>query len=101
MGHELIDDIRKKTGACTIDLCLDFIDHTQELVAQKWLPQGKESHYSKRGPADSMLNPEKTILEQFNQLRVADNQNYPAFFTINGTGYKLAITKLETLLDDH
>ena len=33
----------------------------------------------------------KTIKEQFNLLRIVNNQEYPAFFEIDGRKYKLTI----------
>ncbi len=33
-------------------------------------------------------------------LRIADNQNFPAFFTLNQVTYKLAISKMETDADE-
>ena len=34
----------------------------------------------KRTPADSEIDPGKSILEQFNLLRIVDSERYPAFF---------------------
>ena len=38
---------------------------------------------------------DKTIKEQFNLLRVVDNEKYPAFFDYSGTRYLLKIYKAE------
>ena len=52
---------------------------------------GKQSFYPKRTEKDSELKITKTIKEQFNLLRVCDNDRYPAFFYINDKKYILKI----------
>lgn len=42
---------------------------------------GKESFYPKRSPKDSELDINKSLNEQFNLLRIASNEDFPAFFT--------------------
>jgi methionyl-tRNA formyltransferase len=37
------------------------------------------------------LDPQKSLAEQFNILRVVDNDRYPAFFEWNGRRYNLKI----------
>lgn len=89
-GCELNQVLRKKQADKTIEMCLRFIDNYQKYkIANK--PSGKESFYSKRMPKDSELNINKSIKEQFNLLRVVDNDQYPAFFIINGIKYELSI----------
>jgi UDP-4-amino-4,6-dideoxy-N-acetyl-beta-L-altrosamine N-acetyltransferase len=56
------------------------------------LPQsGNESFYPKRTPKDSELDINKTIQDQFNLLRIVDNDNYPAFFELEGQRYRLTV----------
>ncbi len=47
----------------------------------------------KRIPDDSRLEPQKTIAEQFDLLRVADAQRFPAFFDYRGHRYLVKIEK--------
>ena len=94
-GNELIDEIREKTARYTIDLCLDFLNNHKSLSLSAKKQKGDESFYPKRTPEDSRIDPDRTIREQFNLLRIADNQNYPVFFTHNGVNFKLAISKME------
>lgn len=90
-GHELVDEVREKQGKKTIELILKFIDNypNNPIIAQ----QGESSYYPKRSPQDSELDIFKTIDEQFNLLRVCDNDRYPAFFVRNGIKYILRIEK--------
>lgn len=90
-GYELIDEIREKLAEKISDLVLKFIDAYPSV---KGINQtGKESFYRKRTSEDSELNIEKSLKEQFNLLRVADNEHYPAFFNYRGRKYILKISK--------
>lgn len=92
-GHELCDDIRKMQGRKTQEICMRFL---QQNECPKALPQeGNSTQYPRRRPKDSELDIDKTIREQFNLLRVVDNQRYPAFFEVAGHKYILRITKAE------
>lgn len=90
-GTELIDEIRDVVGRVSVDFALAFIHDQEELVANRWTQTGEESFYGFRRPGDSRLDPEETIAEQFNLLRVVDNERYPAFFDYRGRRYILKI----------
>jgi methionyl-tRNA formyltransferase len=88
-GGEICDEWRQLQGEKTIELCLRFVTEYASMskVAQSGLP----SYFSRRGPIDSRLDPNKTLSELFNTLRVCDNNRYPAFFEINNRRYILKI----------
>jgi len=89
-GYELHDEIREKQAKLTINMCKEFIDNYDKY--KNPIPQsGKESFYTKRTSQDSELDIDKTIKEQFNLLRIVDNENYPAFFYMDGKKYVLTI----------
>lgn len=90
-GHELMDEVRQKEGKAIVDLALAFVDRYPDVVGRP--QEGEESFYPKRSPKDSELDPSKSLAELFNQLRVADNERYPAFFTHRGHTYTLKIFK--------
>jgi methionyl-tRNA formyltransferase len=92
-GHELIDELRSAQAAATLKLCRWFIDAYPASAAQAQPQQGTESVYPRRRPADSQLDPDLSIAQQFNQLRVVDNERYPAFFDWRGQRYRLSITR--------
>ncbi len=52
---------------------------------------GQASHYRRRRPADSELDPQRSLAEQLNVLRVVDNQRYPVFVELQGRRYELLI----------
>ncbi len=90
-GTELCDEWRALQGEMTVSLCLKFVNQCRNLRALK--QSGQSSHYPRRRPADSKLDVDKTLREQFNQLRVADNLRYPAYFELNGYRYIVNIQK--------
>ena len=92
-GDELCSEWRKLQGLKTIELCVEFVEKYEELtpVDQK----GEPTYYRRRSASDSQLDPDKTIREQFNLLRVVDNSRYPAYFELNGIKYKIKIEKME------
>jgi len=52
------------------------------------------SYYPKRTPDDSLIDPEKSIAEQFDQIRVCDPERFPAFFYHLGNKYTLQLKKV-------
>ena len=91
--NDLASDWREKQGQATIHLIQRFIQQYPNLSPQK--QQGESTFYARRTPEDSELDINKTIKEQFELLRVVDNKDYPAFFTYQGTRYRLEIYKDE------
>jgi UDP-2,4-diacetamido-2,4,6-trideoxy-beta-L-altropyranose hydrolase len=90
-GIELVDEWRALQARATIRLCLEWLDRYTEVIGQARLQQGEASHYQRRRPADSQLDPQRSLAEQFNLLRVVDNQRYPAFVEIEGRRYEMHI----------
>ena len=93
-GNELNQELRKKQAYKTIEMCLDFLNNYKIYKTPK-KQNGAESFYNKRTKKDSELDINKSIKEQFNLLRVVDNDEYPVFFTINNNKYKLSIEKIK------
>lgn len=91
-GHELIDELRTKQGEATIQLLLNFVNKYPN--NERTHQFGEESFYPRRKPEHSKLDINKTIAEQFNLLRVCDNERYPAWFEINGIKYTIKIEKI-------
>ena len=92
-GTELVEDLRKKQAAYTIRMCLSFVRGYPGIVSKGRDQSGRASYYRKRAPEDSRLDPDKTIREQFNLLRVVDNERYPAYFELDGLRYTLTIQR--------
>lgn len=93
-GHELLEEIKNIQGEYTLKMCLKFAQNCKQICGIQQI--GKESFYAKRTSKDSKLDPSKTIIEQFNLLRVCDNERYPAYFEHEGHTYYIKIYKKET-----
>ena len=90
-GSELIDKWQSLLGGKIIEMCLKFTDGYPAIVQEGKEQTGEESFYPRRRPKDSELDINKTIAEQFNLLRIVDNEQYPAFFVKEGKKYLLKI----------
>ncbi len=51
-------------------------------------------YFRKRTPADSELDVNQSLSEQFDVLRVADPERFPAFFCLHGNTYRLRLEKI-------
>ena len=88
-GKELLPEIKHKQGLKTIKLILDFLKNIKDVNGYD--QEGKQTFYSKRTSKNSELDVNKSINDQFNLLRVCDNERYPAFFMLDGEKYKIKI----------
>jgi len=96
-GHELIGEMRVVQAARTMTLCQGFLNEDNPPTG---LPQkGVASHYPRRRPVDSALDPNETLVAQFNILRTVDNERYPAYFDLHGHRYRLSVTKMDDSRD--
>ena len=93
-GHELINELRDLQGRLTQELCCWFVDNYPNSLSEAVEQYGQESFYPRRRPEDSELDPNKTIAEQFNLLRVVDNERYPAWFEYLGKRFEIRVTKV-------
>ncbi|HDL08410.1 MAG TPA: UDP-2,4-diacetamido-2,4,6-trideoxy-beta-L-altropyranose hydrolase [Desulfobacteraceae bacterium] len=92
-GTELVDELRKVQAETSIQMCLRFVEEYPDIVVSGIEQSGESTYYPRRGPEDSRLDIDKSLREQFNLLRVVDNDRYPAFFEITGERYFLKIEK--------
>ena len=90
-GDELINEIRKIMGDKIFEYVIRFVNNI-DLLKPKG-KKGQDTFYRKRTPLDSCLEINKSINEQFNLLRVVDNERYPAFFKKNNIKYVVKIYK--------
>jgi methionyl-tRNA formyltransferase len=93
-GYELNEELRKKQADFIIEMCLEFLKN-YDIYKESRPQSGEESFYPKRAAKDSELDINKSIKEQFNLLRIANNEEYPAFFDIDGHRYTLKIAREE------
>jgi len=93
-GHELLPEINAKLFAAELLLMTQAVEQFEVIKSIQQV--GDPGPYmQKRSPADSQLDPNKTIAEQFDLLRIVDSQRYPAFFNYRGKRYLIKIEKIE------
>lgn len=93
-GQELYSEWRAKQGEATLRLCCQFLRDYQKITPKKQV--GEESFYARRNPKDSQLSLDKSLKEQFDLLRIVDNENFPAIFHYRGKTYKIEISEYES-----
>lgn len=90
-GQELHDELRHLQAEKSVEMCLKFLQEFDSIKPQE--QSGDSSFYPRRTPANSELDTTKSIDQLFNQLRIASNEDYPAFFMKNGVKYVLSINQ--------
>ena len=89
-GHELNQEIRNLQAKLTIKIIKLFLKNTQKSYYSKKTTR-EEYFFKKRSAKDSKLDINKSIKDQFNLLRVVDNENYPAFIKFKNRKYIIKI----------
>lgn len=92
-GSELLAEINELLFRAELDLMSEAVEGFGRIVPQA--QNGDPGPYlPRRTPADSRVDPNKTIAEQFELLRVVDPERYPAFFDHRGHRYVIRIEKV-------
>jgi methionyl-tRNA formyltransferase len=65
------------------------IDHCDR--ASPYPQRGTPTKHRRRVPADSEIDPSRSLAECFDLIRVADPERYPAYFTLHGRKFRIAI----------
>jgi methionyl-tRNA formyltransferase len=90
-GLEINSELKELQGSKTISMALKYIRNFSKMVAK---PQsGPVTYYKRRGKDSNVLDVNKPIIDQFNILRISDNERYPAHFYIGGQKYNIKIEK--------
>ena len=91
-GNELLDEMQAVLGEKIIEMCARFMREYPDIISHGQPQTGSTTRYPRRTPEDSRLDPNKTIAEQFNLLRIVDNERYPGFFEWKGRRFVLKIS---------
>ena len=94
-GSELYNELREKLAQKIILMCIDYVANIDQLEPIK--QAGEESIFRRRKTADDEIDIHKTIAEQFNHFRIADNDNFPLYFHYRGCSYLLKIYKRDNI----
>lgn len=93
-GHETYEEVNDILFFSELEL-MDFAVACIDKVMPRRQEQRAPTYYRKRTPEDSKLDPNRTIAEQFDLIRVADSARFPAFFDFRGHRYTLSISKVK------
>ena len=88
-GYELWSKVREKQAKVTLSLITKFLNIYPDYTKQA--QEGEETFFAKRTDKDDELDADKTLREQFNHFRIANNEEYPLYFFINDKKYHLKI----------
>lgn len=90
-GSELYNELRNILASEIIKMCIKFVINIHSFIPKEQI--GESTFYRKRSIKDDEIDPNKTIKELFNHFRIADNENYPLYFYLNGEKFLLKIEK--------
>ena len=92
-GSELLPEINSKLFRVELELMDEAVERFGEIIPRA--QEGEPGPYlRKRTPADSRIDPHMTIAEQFDLLRVADQERHPAFMEFRGHRYVINVQKV-------
>ena len=92
-GSELFTEWHEKLYRCWMDL-MDWALVNAAIVRPS-AQEGEPTYLERRRPSDSQIDPDLTIAEQFDKLRTADPDRFPAFFDLRGHRYAIRLEKIE------
>ena len=72
-----------------LNIYVKFLNNMKKIKLKE--QKGASTYFRYRTPNDSMIDVNKSIKDQFNLLRVVDNENYPAFFIYKNKRFKIQI----------
>lgn len=90
-GTELYDEIREIQAKGTFSIINEFLKDYPNIEQKKQV--GPESFYPRRTKYDGELDISKTIEENFNLMRIGNNQSWPSFFYYRGNKFTIKIFK--------
>ncbi len=92
--HWLWDEINHELFSAELAL-MDFaLKHFDSIEPQAQDPSVAATYFRKRTPADSEIDPTRSIAEQFDAIRVSDPTRFPAYFQLHGHKYKVTLQKM-------
>ena len=87
----MLEDLRFIQADTTKKLCKWFVRNYPSVLKKGKPQRGIASYYKRRYPKDSKLDIDRSIRDQFNLLRIVDNESYPAYFEMGGKLFSLNI----------
>jgi len=94
-GLELFPEISQKSNELICEMINFFMDNYPEILKTGISQKGKSTYYARRTIIHSEININDNIKNQFNLLRIVNNEEYPAFFKLRNKKFKLLISELK------
>ncbi|WP_413521003.1 formyltransferase family protein [Psychrobacter glacincola] len=92
--HALWNEINKQVFEREIELINFAVSNLNNIVPKPQNLSIEPTYYPKRTPADSAIDPQKSIESQFDKIRVCDPERFPAYIEIYGEKYKVTLEKI-------
>lgn len=89
-GHELAPEINEKRDSLRVALMDWALVNFRTAVPVEQF--GRATYYGRRRPEDSRIDPERSLAEQFDLLRICEPR-FPAFFDLRGHRYEIELRK--------
>ena len=93
--HALWREINSILFQAEVEMIEFAVANHEVIRPQSQNPNIEPSYRRRRTPADSVIDPEKSISDQFDLLRVCDPDRFPAFFDYLGHRYKIRLEKVD------
>ena len=94
--NELYDEINDSLFETEVTLLDQVIGMVENGDAPHPQPDEEATYYPRRTPWDSELNPNLSIAEQFDKIRISDPDRYPAFFELHGAVFSISLRKVQS-----
>ena len=92
--HYLWDELNEALFVAEFELMDKVLVDLGTIVPRKQPTDEEASYHRLRTPEDSHLDPNRTLTDQFDLLRVCDPDRYPAFFDLHGVRYAIRLKKI-------
>jgi len=86
---DLLEDLRAKALHLSKKLIDKYLLRFLSGDIQPYESIGKSTYYPKRKPLDSKLDKTKTLEDLWDLIRICDNEEYPAWFEVDGEKFIL------------
>lgn len=90
-GYELLPDLRDEMAKKIVEMCVTYTTQSNYLIPE--IQSGPETNYRRRAKKDDEIDISKSIEEQWNHFRIADNMRHPLWFEHMGHRYILRIER--------
>ena len=93
--HMLWNEVNHALFRAEVELVEYAVQNLEKVNPQDQDLSISPTYRRKRTPEDSRLDPERSIAEQFNLIRICDPNRFPAYFDYFGQRYKLILEKVD------